>query len=580
MCGQWDQDRILDCLQGRLPATESERFKVHAASCASCRSAADDLSVFTRHAETEPLLPSPAAEETVLAVIRREAARRAGKRPTRRRLRHRGAAPTTAATAWVAAAAALFVVILLSALAKTPAPPRSLALRTPPSSAPAPEPLRDPAIPAPPRPPDPPPPTTPTTPTPPPFPRTESVPPPLDPPRDPVPVPAPVPPRTEPRRDPPPATVTETKPAAVEVAQIARGAARSERGALAAGDKIYSGETIQCPTGTLLLETADRSQVALKSGTSLTPEAAGDHLSLRLAEGEIACAVKPRPERRFVVLTAHGSATVKGTVFAVRATGSSTVVTVARGRVEARSDAGAQDVSAGERCSMSRSTMPGKPEPINADRHLAWATEAGLSAPGTLWIPATSPAAEFQAPMTRSRLFANGSLSGEPAFAAVDSRTLPNWNGRSLAPNQKDGGWVSFSIDLPEAGPWVLWGRFYYPGGGTTLWRQDGEVRENDPNSFFVSVDGAKEQVFGNHKVDPDTKTSWYHRWHWGGDGKVEVGQPAALSLGTLAKGRHTIRVRNRDAVETSALHLAPRLDALCLTTDRDYRPRDEDFRK
>ncbi len=95
-----------------------------------------------------------------------------------------------------------------------------------------------------------------------------------------------------------------------------------------------------------------------------------------------------------------------------------------------------------------------------------------------------------------------------------------------------------------------------------------------------MSVDGGREAVFGNHKLDPDTRQSGYRRWHWGGDGAVEVGAPVPLKLGRLAKGRHTIRLRVRDAVETSALRLAPRLDVLCLTTDPDYRPRDEDYRK
>jgi hypothetical protein len=339
-----------------------------------------------------------------------------------------------------------------------------------------------------------------------------------------------------------------------------------------------SGETVTCPTGTLLLETADRSQVLMKAGTSVTPEAQGEHLSWRMAEGELACVVQSRPERRFVVMTTHGSATVKGTVFSVRATSSSAVVSVARGRVEARNDSGAQELDAGERCSMSRSTSPGRPEKIVADRVFAWVQDAGILPPTTQWFFAGAASAEFQAPMTRGRLFAAGSLSGEPIFAAVDSRTLPTWTNRYLAENPKDGGWVTYTVEIPETATWYLWGRFYHPGSGTTLWK-DGQV-PNDPNSFYVSVDGGKEQVFGNHKVDPDTKTSWYRRWHWGGDGSIELGRPAGLSLGTLAKGRHTIRVRNRDAVETAALHLAPRLDAFCLTLERDYRPRDEDFRK
>ncbi len=60
----------------------------------------------------------------------------------------------------------------------------------------------------------------------------------------------------------------------------------------------------------------------------------------------------------------------------------------------------------------------------------------------------------------------------------------------------------------------------------------------------------------------------------------MEVGKPGPLALGTLARGRHALRIRNRDAVETQALHLAPRLDVHCLTPDREYRPRDEDFRR
>ena len=95
---------------------------------------------------------------------------------------------------------------------------------------------------------------------------------------------------------------------------------------------------------------------------------------------------------------------------------------------------------------------------------------------------------------------------------------------------------------------------------------------ENDPNSFYVSVDGGPERVFGNHK-------GFYRRWHWAGDGAIERGDPAGLKL-ALTKGRHVIRIRPRDAVETASLKLSTRLDVLCLTPDPDFRPRDEDYRK
>ncbi|HYE99008.1 MAG TPA: hypothetical protein VEJ18_08860, partial [Planctomycetota bacterium] len=107
-----------------------------------------------------------------------------------------------------------------------------------------------------------------------------------------------------------------------------------------------------------------------------------------------------------------------------------------------------------------------------------------------------------------------------------------------------------------------------------------GPTQDNDPNSFYLSIDGGREVVFGNLKLDTDLNLSGYRRWYWGGDGKVEIGRPAPVDLGVLSKGRHVIRIRNRDAVETSSLRLATRLDMLCLTRDSDYRPRDEDVRK
>lgn len=548
MCGQWGQDRILDHLQGRLPAEESSRFLSHAAGCESCRAGIDDLALVARLGEADPIRPGREAEDAVLAAIRA----RARKPATRRRLRRLPGAPSSAVTVWVFAAAAVFMVALVMAIVSSPPPtPKVPLVRvTPPLPAPIDETPRPepPPLPVPPQPPAP---APVDPPKPPPLPVVVP-----KPPGPPPPLPAP-----EPKPKPPP---TETKPAAVEVARVLRPTAAA----------VLAGEPVHCAAGTMLLETADKSLIALKSGTTLRLEAQGENLTVRLAEGEVVCSVKTRPERRFVVASAHGNVTVKGTVFGVRATSLSSVVAVAKGRVEARTEVGAQDVSAGERSSMSRSTSPGRPEAVNAERLLGWASEAGVSVPAPIWLVA----AELQAPMTRGRLA--GAISGEPLYAAVDSRTLPGWNGRGLPPNQKEGGWATFTVDVPEAGVWHLWGRFYNPASGSQLWKQDTEPKDNDPNSFYASVDGGKEQVFGNHKLDPDAKISGYRRWYWGGDGAVEVGRPAGLSLGPLTKGRHTIRIRNRDAVETSSLHLAPRVDVLCLTPDKDYRPRDEDFRK
>jgi hypothetical protein len=322
----------------------------------------------------------------------------------------------------------------------------------------------------------------------------------------------------------------------------------------------------------------DGSRVALRAGSRAVLARSDAETSIRLREGEIVCSVVPRPERGFAVEVPQGSALVRGTFFSVRLAGGSASVTVLRGRVEARTDAGSLDLVAGERGVLTRSAPPRKVEPIAPRRALAWAAEAGLEVPGPIWILAADPRARFQAPMTKGRRYAAGSLSGEPVFAAVDSRTLPSWTGRFLKPQGDEGGWVTYTVELPETADWFLWARLYYPGTGTRLWREEREPRENDPNSFYVSVDGGPERVLGNLKQDPETRTLWYRRWHWGGDGTVEVGRPAPLPLGRLTAGRHTLRIRTRDAVETPSLPLGPRLDALCLTSERAYRPRDEDF--
>jgi hypothetical protein len=389
----------------------------------------------------------------------------------------------------------------------------------------------------------------------------------VKPPREAPPSPVPAPRRTE---------------AAVPVfGRVARLTGRAERGgaAVAAGDPVAVGESLACRSGVLILDLEDGSQVAMRAGSALSGRAQEKEVSLRLAEGEVACSVAARPDRRFSVETSQGTVTVKGTIFAVRAGPASASVAVAKGRVEARTEAGAVEVKGGERSSMSRSTTPARPEPIAVEKVFQWAIEAGMPVPHPILLPVTSAAAEWRAPMMRGRQFAAGSLSGEPAFAATDSRALPTWTGRALAADRGEGGWVTFTVDLRLEGPWYLWGRFFHPGTGTTLWKQETEPRENDPNSFYASVDGRPEKVFGNLKQD-EGKAPAYRRWHWAGDGSVEAGRPAPLALGRLAPGRHAIRIRNRDAVETSSLRLAPRLDVLLLTTDPEYRPRDEDFRR
>jgi hypothetical protein len=136
---------------------------------------------------------------------------------------------------------------------------------------------------------------------------------------------------------------------------------------------------------------------------------------------------------------------------------------------------------------------------------------------------------------------------------------------------------VSYVIEVPKDGELFLWARLYYPGGGQLF--RSGAGLDDDPNSFFVSVDGGREQILGNLSYQPEKNQSYFRRWHW--DGKSEGKQePTAMALGRVSRGTHTLRIRNREAVESEEFPLSPRLDMICLTPDPTYVPRDRDAKK
>jgi hypothetical protein len=151
----------------------------------------------------------------------------------------------------------------------------------------------------------------------------------------------------------------------------------------------------------------------------------------------------------------------------------------------------------------------------------------------------------FSGLMKAGAEFATGSLSGRPVFADTTV-----WNTRNTS--QSDS--ATYTVSIPEPGRWYIWARLYYPG--TTA------QPTNDPNSFWVAVNGRAGQILGNN-TDTDG------RWHW------RSGAEGVISLGTLSQGLHTIRVWNREAKETVTTKLSPRLDALILTRDANFLPSD-----
>ena len=566
MCEIFGAEEILDHLQGKLPPERERQLQEHLPACAACRAAAEEMLAVSRLSGAPSPEPSPQTDQALLAAIAEEAARRGVRRPAipvpspafwRLRLR----APESGARILVvglsAAAALLLGIVTYVLVTRPPAAPPG----TPPM-------VREVERPAPPPEPEKPPPPPPETPRPPDAPpRTEPVPPPVEPPPATVPKPPETPAPPPPKPQPPALTTVEPRKAAARFLTLG-GKVEVGGAAAAEGDAIQYQDAILCRTGMALLELADGSRVALRADTLATLVQQGDEVRVRLHRGEAACSVTRR-EDRFVVETPHGTATVKGTVFSVRTGMLSSTITVAEGRVEAKNSRGSQMVALGHQCSMNGGP-PSKPQPVDAEKSLSWAFKQGLRSLGAIWIPAASPNAEFHAPMTSGRFYAEGSLTGLPVYSPSRTYTV---NGRA------NGGWVTYAVEITQEGEWYLWGRFYYPGKGGQIRRMN-DGTDNDPNSFWVSVDGGDEREFGNLKYDPETKRSFFQRWHWGGDGAIEIGKPAPAPLGRLSKGRHAIRVRERESFEDGELRLAPRLDMLCLTPDRDYVPQDEDARR
>lgn len=174
-----------------------------------------------------------------------------------------------------------------------------------------------------------------------------------------------------------------------------------------------------------------------------------------------------------------------------------------------------------------------------------------------LWIPAATYARKvFEGAMTVGTQYTSGtstppdvdpdedSLVGELVYAHTDIDNGPDA--------------VTYTVDFPNAGTWYAWGRLYYPGA----------IGSNDPNSFYISIDGGPELNFGNNRYgDPS-----FQEWHWDGNGTAESGVQA-LSLGHAGAGVHQVKVRNREADPT----IGPRLDMLLLTNNSLYVPVDAD---
>ena len=123
--------------------------------------------------------------------------------------------------------------------------------------------------------------------------------------------------------------------------------------------------------------------------------------------------------------------------------------------------------------------------------------------------------------------------------------------------------YAEYTVDIPRAGLWTIWGRVRYPHGGDQSF---GFVLPDEE----VTLSHGDGQILGNCGVDAD-------RWHWTGRGSgltsVPPGQPLTRKL---PAGPLTFRIYPREGPGTAARN--PRLDLICLT-EEPIVPTDEEAR-
>ncbi len=145
-------------------------------------------------------------------------------------------------------------------------------------------------------------------------------------------------------------------------------------------------------------------------------------------------------------------------------------------------------------------------------------------------------------------------LSMEAESASLVSPTATNPDvlasqGNYITSSTSDAGTATFHLSIPTSGTYLVWCR----------------VKAVDPNtdSFYVSVDGASEDVFDM------AEGTWQPTWQWvelnGRDGGAPLTlNPRTLSLST---GSHTLTFRGREADSM--------LDRILVTNDLQATPPD-----
>ena len=119
--------------------------------------------------------------------------------------------------------------------------------------------------------------------------------------------------------------------------------------------------------------------------------------------------------------------------------------------------------------------------------------------------------------------------------------------GRYVSSSTGNSGSITFTVNLPQAGTYTIWGRVLAPNASR--------------DSYTVTVDGGQSDVYDV------AENRWSGAWQWTAVNGRAGGAPLTLNprTFTLSAGTHTIRFAGRDS-NTG-------LDQIVVTNDPAYVP-------
>lgn len=155
-----------------------------------------------------------------------------------------------------------------------------------------------------------------------------------------------------------------------------------------------------------------------------------------------------------------------------------------------------------------------------------------------------------------------GATAKGSAVKVEDTEALGDFVVATQAQNLKqphDWYW-QYTVHIPRPGRWTIWARVRYPRGGD--------------QSFGLGTPDEPLDLSGTRAIGNCGQAG--KAWHWTGRGGGLTSAPPGMPITRkLPAGPFTFRIYPREG--TGAALTAPRLDALCISEDPEYRPTDAD---